>query len=439
MLPVIPKATGGEYTASCIVSAYNSTSGEAFLYVEFKEKVRQIQLENYMQTMDATEVRFDTFSAKTKNQVSTYDDECAKTLFTFHKKSKEPGWTLVERGTPSVETKAPAEPSAAEFLAQEREDLLVQEDVMRADPDAFQHDGGYAGPILGKQKMAGQAESPSGSGGRKRQRGRALAMLHAGLESLAVEETEMDAMADELAKAKEDNVSLSVKNDNLEVDNAGLATEIGDLKARNNQLEMKAGTLIQMVRGLSKEKSGAARSSREEVSVKNSMIVELLADKERLKVEKTEAIVTAVQLRADKDTLEQRVNYIREFMGEAGPTALSSDWMMPDIRIGGSKAKFVFRFVGPIPSSLESAYGRFRVKTFKTAAVGIHSYVFVHADVMCTRAEFEVASASVLGAATTLEFISHHSRIAARDQSHGPQQWTPAMFECMISRALARQ
>ena len=417
-----------------MVSAYNSETGEAWIYAEFKEKIRMSQFKNYLEKqMNATQVEFGTFSADQTGQASTYDGECAIALFSVIDYSKKSGWNLAKLGKPLVEPKAPAEPSAAEFLAQEREDLLVQEEVMSEDPEAFQHDGGYAGPILGKQKMAGRAESPSGSGDWKRQRGCVLNMF----EDLV--KGEMDAMAGELAKTKEDNAGLSVKNDNLKADNEGLVAEIDDLKARNNQLEMKAGTLIQMVRGLSKEKSGAARSSREEVSVKNSMIVELMADKDRLKVEKTEAIVTAVQLRADKDILEQRVNYIREFMGEAGPTALSSDWMMPDIRIGGSKAKFVFRFVGPIPSSLESAYGRFRVKTFKAAAVGIHSYVFVHVDVMCTRAEFEIASASVLGAATTLEFISHHSRIAARDQSHGPQQWTPAMFECMISRALARQ
>ena len=164
-LPAIPKTTGGEYKASCIVSAYNTTSGEAFLYVEFKEKIRQNQLENYMcATMNATEVSFDTFSAKTKNQVSTYDDECAKTLYTFQKKSEEPGWTLVVVGIPSVEPKAPAEPSAAEFLAQEREDLLVQEQVMRDDPEAFQHDGGYCGPILGKQKVADRVGSGQASG-----------------------------------------------------------------------------------------------------------------------------------------------------------------------------------------------------------------------------------------------------------------------------------
>ena len=189
-LPVILKTNGGEYKASCIVSAYNATRGEAFMYVEFKEKIRQNQLENYMcATMNATEVRFDTFSADQPGHKSTYDDECAKTLYTLQKKSEQPGWTLVVVGIPSVEPKAPAEPSAAEFLAQEREDLLVQEQVMRDDPEAFQHDGGYAGPILGKQKMADRVESPTymGAGERKRQRGSLVDELDAKLQQMDAE------------------------------------------------------------------------------------------------------------------------------------------------------------------------------------------------------------------------------------------------------------
>ena len=220
------------------------------MYTEFKEKIRQNQLENYMcATMNATEVRFDTFSADQPGHKSTYDDECAKTLYTFQKKSEEPGWTLVVVGIPSVEPKAPAEPSAAELLAQEREDLLVQEQVMCDDPEAFQHDGGYCGPILGKQKVAdrvgsGQASGSSDGGRNSKRRTHSRSSSPAGKGSKDLDindlfgfvKTSVAGQLDEREKRARVEATLMVEQYKLKEAEREISTLKAALEARNREL-----------------------------------------------------------------------------------------------------------------------------------------------------------------------------------------------------------
>ena len=449
-LPAIPKTTGGEYKASCIISAYNAADGEAFLYVEFKDKIRQTQLEHYMRTMTATEVRFDTFSAKAKDKVSTYDDECGKTLFTLEKKSKEPGWTLVVVGTPSVEPKAPAEPSAAEFLAQEREDLVVQQRVMNEDPEAFQHDGGYGGPILGKQKLAERAEMPSSTGADEMKRPRidVLDRLYAELGVLV----QHRAAANELEKTKEENIVLEAKVDELttevneleagkeelttkvneleagkeglttkinelEAGKEELTTKINELEARNNQLESKASTLIQVIKDVSKQKTNAMRATRAEVAaamqVKDREIAELSSENTRL---------------------EQIIHRAVESLGGAGSSTLSNSWLLPDVYNNQARSKFVFRFLGPAPSTLWHALDALGNRELLHEMVGNYMYVYVYCGDPCTRTGIKEACAPALRAATKIEFISHHSRAASRNETFNPKTWTEAMFVYMINR-----
>ena len=249
-IPIIPKSTGGGYEGSCIVSAYNAGTGEAYLYVEFKEKIRMTQFYDYMIGMDAAEVSIDTFSAKQSGRKSTYDDECAVALFTVLQKSKEPGWTLVERGTPSVEPKAPAQTSTAEFLAQEREDLIAQETVMREDPGAFQHDGGYAGPILGKQKMAERSESPTsaGAGGSKRQRGSLVGFIKEHQQQWA--EAMESAINEELERMDNEKTA---KIDAITAERDSLAAKNAELTARINGFSAEKAALVDELDGVKQE------------------------------------------------------------------------------------------------------------------------------------------------------------------------------------------
>jgi hypothetical protein len=316
-------------------------------------------------------------------------------------------------------------------LAQEQQDLRVQEEVMQDRPEDFQHDGGYAGPILGKQKIAGRAESPTstGDGERKRQRGRVLAMLHAELGNLVRQEDEAVEMETELTKAKEEIERLKNKN--------------SDLEASNSRLELKTGTLFRLVKDVMKQKSDTVRSCREEVEAakedsanNNNERAALLLEKERLELEKTEAVSVSVQLRSGMEILEQRLSMVREVVG--GPTTGSvvplSSWVLQDAHYSGGKNLFVFRFNGSSASLLESVYDEFRVITFKLASVDGCTYVFIGIRIPCTQAELETTTASVLGPAVGIEFISYKSRAAARDHAHFPRRWTLAMFDLMIQR-----
>jgi hypothetical protein len=107
-----------------MISAYNAESKEARCYLELVEKVRQKKLEDSMTAMGAKLAGLPTtFSADQAGKKSSYDDECAASLFSVHQDSKRPGWTLVERGTPSVEPREMVQARAGDAVVSR----LVQE------------------------------------------------------------------------------------------------------------------------------------------------------------------------------------------------------------------------------------------------------------------------------------------------------------------------
>jgi len=133
----IPKSGGGEYEIRCMISAYNAESKEARCYLELVEKVREKKLEDSMTAMGAKLAGSPTtFSAKQAGQKSSYDDECAASLFSVHQDSRRPGWELVERGTPSVEPRemvqARAGDAAVSRLVQELEFRTYSEEDVSA-------------------------------------------------------------------------------------------------------------------------------------------------------------------------------------------------------------------------------------------------------------------------------------------------------------------
>ena len=130
----IPKSGGGEYKIRCMISAYNAESTEARCYMEFVEKVRQKKLEDCMTTMGAKLAGPPTtFSANQIGKKSSYDNECAASLFSVHQDSNKPGWTLVERGTPSVEPREMVQARAGDAVARDNENLVVERRVMLED------------------------------------------------------------------------------------------------------------------------------------------------------------------------------------------------------------------------------------------------------------------------------------------------------------------
>ena len=289
-----------------MVSSCNLESGEAWIYAEFKEKIRMVQFKNYLENqMKATQVEFGTFSADQAGQASTYDDECAKALFSVIDYSKKTGWTLVELGTPSVEPKAPAQTSTAEFLAQEREDLIIQEKVMRADPEAFQHDGGYAGPILGKQKMAERAESPTSAAGEpKRQRGSVLAMLHAELGILVVREEEVEKLkmkdasnAEEIRKLQDRDASNAEQTQKMEEKIDMLESKIDTLE---NKLANVNDTLPAKINELSADKTAL----QSKVNALETSVGDISAANDTLQVKYNDLGTMFLEISTERDDLQ---------------------------------------------------------------------------------------------------------------------------------------
>ena len=190
-----------------MVSAFHTINKEAHVYLEV-EKIKESALKASIKGTGATEVDIVSFSCNMPGTESKFNAESASSLFKVHSYANEHGFVLIQRGVPSVQPKEmqSATRSQQASVEQETNDILVQEQVMRDDPEAFQHDGGYAGPVLGKQKMADRVESPTsmGTGERKRQRGSLVDELDAKLQ-------QMDAERQRVAELR----VLAVENETL--------------------------------------------------------------------------------------------------------------------------------------------------------------------------------------------------------------------------------
>ena len=249
----IPKSGGGEYEIRCMISAYNAESKEARCYVELAEKVREKKLTSCMEAMDATQVVPTTFSANQTGQKSSYDDECAASLFSVHQDSNKPGWTLVKRGTPSVEPREMVRARAGDAVAREHEDLVVERRVMLENPGDYGHDG----TVLGKQKAADGGAAPfveadccrsgkkskpgsTGTNEQKRCKGSLINDIGeqmqrwAGLMELAVENEELKKMNHEISKEKD---IIKTNADELKTRTKALEAGALELQTRNEALE----------------------------------------------------------------------------------------------------------------------------------------------------------------------------------------------------------
>ena len=239
----IPKSGGGEYEIRCMISAYNAESKEARFYLELVEKVREKKLEDSMTAMGAKLAGPPTtFSAKQAGQKSSYDDECAASLFSVHQDSNKPGWTLVERGTPSVEPREMVRARAGDAVAREHEDLLVEKRVMLENPEAFEQ----GGAVLGKQKAV-DGGADCGRSGKRSKPGMVSRFLDEvqELEFRAdVLQTRNSVLEAEKLELVAGAVGLQTRNSALEAEKLELAAGAVGLQTRNSALEAEKLELV---------------------------------------------------------------------------------------------------------------------------------------------------------------------------------------------------
>jgi len=274
----IPKSGGGEYKIRCMISAYNAESKEARCYVEVTEKIRQKKLEDSMTAMGAKLAGPPTtFSADQAGKKSSYDNECAASLFSVHQDSNKPGWTLVERGTPSVEPREMVRARAGDAVAREHEDLVVERLVMLENPGDYGHDG----TVLGKHKAADGGAAPfveaeccrsgkkskpgaMGTDEQKRCKGSLINDIDeqmqrwAGLMKLAVENEELKKMNHEISKEKD---IIKTNADELKTRTKALEAGTLDLQTRNEALEAGALELQTRNEALEAEKLELQKSN----------------------------------------------------------------------------------------------------------------------------------------------------------------------------------
>jgi len=205
--------------------------------LELVEKVREKKLVDCMTAMGAKLAGLPTtFSADQAGQKSSYDDECAASLFSVHQDSKKPGWTLVKRGTPSVEPREMVRARAGDAVAREHEDLVVERLVMLENPGDYGHDG----TVLGKQKAAdgGAASFVEADCCRssKKSKPGVLEQFFGNVQGLEAKNAALEA---ETLDMQTRNKALEEKNKALEAGALELQTRIKELETETLDLQTK--------------------------------------------------------------------------------------------------------------------------------------------------------------------------------------------------------
>jgi hypothetical protein len=116
----IPKErSGGRYNVKCMISAFNPSSSEAFMYAEF-DRVKKNRVDWALQKFGATQIQIDSYS------LADYVNGAANALKFVQKKAGESGFRLIERGCPSVHASATNAASSAESFRLEGVKVLEQ-------------------------------------------------------------------------------------------------------------------------------------------------------------------------------------------------------------------------------------------------------------------------------------------------------------------------
>lgn len=116
----IPKErSGGRYNVKCMISAFNPSSSEAFMYAEF-DRVKKNRVDWALQKFGATQIQIDSYS------LADYVSGAANALKFVQKKAGESGFRLIERGCPSVHASATNATSSAESFPLEGVKVLEQ-------------------------------------------------------------------------------------------------------------------------------------------------------------------------------------------------------------------------------------------------------------------------------------------------------------------------
>jgi len=371
----IPKSGGGEYEIRSMTSAYNAESSEARCYLELTEQVREKKLVDCMTAMGAKLAGPPTtFSAKQAGQRSSYDDECAASLFSVHQDSNKPGWTLVERGTPSVQPREMVRARAGDAVAREHEDLVVERLVMLENPGDYGHDG----TVLGKHKATDGGAAPFVEAdccrsGKKSKPG-VLEQFFGNVQGLEAKNAALEAEALDLQtriKAQEAGTlelqtrikALEEKNQALEAGALELQTrtkalEAGALELQTRNEELEAGTLELQTR------NGALEAGALELQTRNGALeagaLELQTRNEALEAEKLELQKSNEALEEENQTLDSIENDLlrrNEMLASIadGELTASSDAHRAAIAANERRRAQCVEFNRPIASLLPAA------------------------------------------------------------------------------------
>ena len=134
----ITKKGDGVYNIKCSISAYNTTTREAWIYLEI-DKITKNKLQSSIESTGAKGVDIIPFSSNMLGQRKTIDEESASALKSVYDFSNKHGWILVTRGTPSVDLspESPGQTLSPETMRRQEEDVLVQERVAEENPGDF--------------------------------------------------------------------------------------------------------------------------------------------------------------------------------------------------------------------------------------------------------------------------------------------------------------
>ena len=182
----------------------------------------------------------------------------------------------------------------------------------------IQHDGSSDGSILGKQKMAERAESPTSAAGEpKRQRGSVLAMLHAELGILVVREEEIEKLklkdasnAEEIQKLKEKDAGNAEQTQKLEETIDMLETKIDNLE---NKLANVNDTLPAKINELSADKTAL----QSKVIALETSVGDISTANNALQVKYNDLGTTFLEISTEKDDLQTNNYTLQAKVGTA--------------------------------------------------------------------------------------------------------------------------
>jgi vacuolar-type H+-ATPase subunit I/STV1 len=229
----ITKKGDGVYNIKCSISAYNTTTREAWIYLEI-DKITKNKLQSSIESTGAKGVDIIPFSSNMLGQRKTIDEESASALKSVYDFSNKHGWILVTRGTPSVDLspESPGQTLSPETMRRQEEDVLVQERVAEENPGDFNTG----------EKRDFSCSTSGGEEVHKKQRTAAVSSIGVNAFTPMISELLSDArLRDDDVRRREDDARR--RETELKEEKAALKEENTSLKEDNATLKEKNAVL----------------------------------------------------------------------------------------------------------------------------------------------------------------------------------------------------